>query len=353
MTGQHTPLIQPEALQDVGLQYVSCSDIGYKRENGRNGFIYKDTKGRIISNPKTLERIALLKIPPAWKNVWICPRAYGHIQATGRDDRGRKQYRYHDLWNTLRKEDKFTNLYHFGKRLPLLEKHLKKDLRQKQNTKPKVCALALAIMNKTYLRAGNTYYEKTNQSFGLTTLRNRHLNNVSSGKVFFRFKGKKGIMQQIHLQQKSLINMLRKVKEIPGQRLFQYYDEQGNICHLESGDLNDYLTQAMNGHYTCKNFRTWHACLLTLQYLSAFPTGGSAKERQQSVIATTDRVAEALGNTRTVTRNHYIHPHIFSAYLAGALDSWIKRVQKQGMLATNSRLLRRKLLNMLKASSCT
>lgn len=317
--------LETEAMHQAGLRYISSQDKGYQRIRKGDTFCYFDHKESIIHNPKTLDRIRKLVIPPAWQEVWICRYANGHIQATGIDSRGRKQYRYHALWTALRTRDKFNNLYSFGQHLPRLEKQIVRDLKQKELTKDHVCAVALAVMSMTYFRVGNDIYEKENKSYGLTTLRNRHVKQVSTDKMFFRFIGKKGVRQQSYLKQKGLVALLAKVKEIPGQRLFQYYDKNKEITPLESGDLNNYLRHSMNLEVTCKTMRTWYACILTLQYLSRSEIPTTEHGRKDELLQTIDTVAQHLGNTRAVTRKHYIHPCLQELYLSGKLDSWIRR----------------------------
>lgn len=339
--------IDKQALHEVGLRYVSCRGKGYTRLHSGRGFSYIDQTGNPIQNTKVLSRIRGLVIPPAWQQVWICPSAQGHIQATGIDGRGRKQYRYHPLWSQLRSRDKFASLYLFGKRMAQLDRRITRDLKQKTFTKERVCALALAIMSKTYFRIGNSVYEKENKSYGLTTLRNRHVQQVSSHKVFFRFVGKKGIQHQRYLQEKSLVRLLSKVKEIPGQRLFQYYNHEGKAIPLESGDLNGYLKETLDIDLTCKSFRTWYGCILFLHYLGHSDHPNSESLRKQELLKAIDAVAEQLGNTRTVTRQHYIHPLIQESYISGILDPWIKRMRKRAAIQPADPLYKRKLMQLL------
>lgn len=336
-----------DALKDAGLRYVSSRETGYKRKHTLQGFVYVDQYEKKIADKKIIARIQSLVIPPAWKEVWICPRANGHIQATGIDMHGRKQYLYHEKWNVLRKENKFSDLYIFGKKLHLLEKCIKKDLRQKALSKQKVCALALAIMNRTYFRVGNPFYEKEYRSYGLTTLHNKHVKPLSRNRLFFKFTGKKGVIQQSYLSERSLVRILLKVKEIPGQRLFQYYDEEGNIHHLESGDLNAYLKDCMKTDTSCKNFRTWYGCILTLQQLVSLPIPDKEAERKHQLLRAIDNVAKELGNTRAITKSHYIHPHILSDYLDKDLDTWIRRIGKNAVPPLTSNIYKNKLLKIL------
>ncbi|TDQ80002.1 DNA topoisomerase IB [Sphingobacterium yanglingense] len=337
-----------EALHEAGLRYVSCKERGYQRVRRGKKIKYIDQEGKPIQNPQTLARIQALVIPPAWKNVWICPLSNGHLQATGKDERGRKQYRYHQLWTEIRKQQKFSNLYIFGKKQAQLERQIIKDLELTKFCKEKVCALALAVMSRTYFRVGNTIYEKENKSYGLTTLRNHHLKQLSTHKVFFKFIGKKGIQQQHFLKEKSLIRLLNKVKEIPGQRLFQYYNHMDRITPLDSGNLNDYIQEATKTDLTCKTLRTWYACILTLYYMGQSIPLKNQTERTTQLLRVIDSVAHQLGNTRAVTRTHYIHPSIQEIYLSGDLNQWIKRVNKQEHLKPADNLYKRKLMQLLR-----
>lgn len=311
-------------IEEVGIRYVSCTERGYCRVTDGKAFRYTDEKGNPVTNKRVLQRIQALVLPPAWTDVWICGYANGHLQATGIDVRGRKQYRYHAKWVTLRSEKKFQDLYAFGKRLPALRKKVRTDLRKRTLSLEKVCAIAVSVMEKTSFRAGNSYYEQENGSYGLTTLKNKHVQKISSNKLFFKFVGKKGVVQEAYFKEKTLIKMLLKVKDLPGQRIFQYYDEQGFIRALESGDINNYLKVSMGVAASCKNFRTWNGCILALKYFAQIDLPDTATSRKKSMIATIDHVASILGNTRTVTRSHYIHPRILQDYEEGKLDRWIK-----------------------------
>ncbi len=312
------------AIEEVGIRYVSCNDRGYCRVAEGKTFRYTDEKGKAVTSESILQRIKALVLPPAWTDVWICGNANGHLQATGIDVRGRKQYRYHAKWVALRSEKKFHDLANFGKQLPTLRKQVKKDLRKRTLSLAKVCAIAVSVMEKTSFRAGNSYYEQANGSYGLTTLKNKHVQKLSSSRLFFKFVGKKGVIQKAYFKEKALINMLLKVKDLPGQRIFQYYDEDSHVRALESGDINNYLKASMGVAASCKNFRTWNGCILALKYLAQTGLPESVTARKKSMLATIDHVASILGNTRSVTRSHYIHPRILNHYEEGKLDRWIK-----------------------------
>lgn len=239
-----TAILPDAAARSMKLRYVRSTAKGYTRKKKGKDFIYLDTDGRIITDPAVIGHIKGLVLPPAWTDVWICPYPNGHLQATGYDVRGRKQYRYHSRWSQVRNEHKFEKLYAFGRKLPLLRKQILHDIRKKNLIREKVSAIALSIMNETFIRAGNTAYEKEYGSYGLTTLKNKHV-DIRGSRAFFKFRGKKGVTHQITLKDASLARLLRNVRELPGQELFQYYDENGEIRKLDSGDINDYLIVRM------------------------------------------------------------------------------------------------------------
>ncbi|WP_437920062.1 DNA topoisomerase IB [Sphingobacterium sp. LRF_L2] len=316
------------SLQEAGLQYVTCDQQGYHRISSGKKVQYINKKGELIRDEHVLKRIRALVLPPAWSDVWICALPNGHLQATGIDAKGRKQYRYHPNWISLRSSKKFEDMFLFGKRLPYLRKKIVHDLRKKTLSLDKVCALAISIMDETSFRSGNRVYEKENGSYGLTTLRNKHVKRISSSKLFFRFVGKKGVIQESFLRNKSLVRILSQVKEIPGQRLFQYYDATHQIRTLESGDINNYLKEAMKLDVTGKNFRTWNGCILALSYMVQLPIPDTVAQRKKNILLVIDQVAAALGNTRTVTKSHYIHPAILDFYESKRLDKWIVKASK-------------------------
>lgn len=336
-------------LEESGLRYSSPQEKGYSRKAKGDSFIYLDKQGRQITNEQILSRIRSLVLPPAWREVWICASPNGHLQATGLDINNRKQYKYHPKWLSLRSEKKFADLFTFGNKLPVLKKRVLQDLRKRKLSREKVCALAIAIMGKTSFRTGNRYYEKNYGSYGLTTLRNKHIKQISSNKIFFKFVGKKGVVQQCYLREKALVKTLTKVKDIPGQVLFQYYDEEGNVKPLDSGTINAYLKEAMLTEVSCKTFRTWNGCLLALSYMTTLPLPSTITERKKNLVNIIDYVAHELGNTRTVTRNYYIHPEILSAYESTALDKWIKTIQNKQKFS--DKMIQNQLMKLLKQTS--
>lgn len=321
------PEIPSQLATDMKLHYVSGKESGYIRSLKGGKFCYH-LNDKLVKEAEVIHRINSLVIPPAWTDVWICRWKNGHIQATGIDARGRKQYRYHPEWSSRRNLTKFDRLEGFANKLGMLKKQLAIDLRKRQFTKEKVCAIAVDTVSKTFIRVGNKAYEREYGSFGLTTLKNAHV-NIESNRIFFKFKGKKGVMQQIFLKEAKTAKLLKNVKEIPGQKLFQYYDEDGSVQQLDSGDINAYLKNCMNDDYTCKDFRTWAGCLLCLVFMSHDPFPETAAARKKELVNIIDRVAERLGNTRTVTRNYYIHPALQDQYLDGSLASLIKKLNKK------------------------
>lgn len=312
---------------DLHLRYVSDKDCGYSRIDRKGNFVYFYKQKPLIDRD-IIDRIESLSIPPAWKDVWICKFKNGHIQATGTDFLGRKQYIYHPEWSSLRNLKKFDRLYGFAKNLKLLREQITKDLRRKSLNKNKVCAIAVYTMDATHIRAGNKSYEKKYGSYGLTTLKNRHI-NVDQNEVFFKFKGKKGVLQQVYLKEAKIARMLKNVKEIPGQELFQYYDKSGAIQKLDSGDINNYLKYTMQEDYTCKDFRTWAGCTLALKMMASESFSEIASDRKKKLISILDTVAKQLGNTRSVTRKYYVHPELQKQYLDGTLAPLISRLKKK------------------------
>lgn len=319
-----------------GLKYVDSNITGFSRIKKGKGFSFVDQNKKPISDDKTLTRIKSLVIPPNWKKVWICPSETGHIQATGYDIKGRKQYIYHPKWKALRKEDKFSMLLPFARGLGKLKKQIRKDLKRKESDLQKVTALALQIMDLTSMRAGNQFYEKENGSFGLTTLKNRHL-SIDKNKICFKYIGKKGVPQEKKITAKNLASLLKKVKAIPGQQLFQFEDSNHKIQQLDSGHLNAYLYHVYQQHITCKTFRTWNACYLCLEIFLNSEYSEDPKQRHNHVQETVKVVAKELGNSKGIALKHYILPEIICLYEDGSLSNWIR---KNKSMPTGSRAKR-------------
>jgi len=337
-----------EIAKAMHLRYVRSDQKGYSRKRKGKKFVYFTHDGALITDQAIIDHINGLVLPPAWENVWICPFTNGHLQATGIDVRGRKQYRYHSKWSKLRNDHKFDRIYEFGKKLPLLRKQIMKDIRKRSLIREKVSAIALSVMNETYIRAGNSAYEKEYGSYGLTTLKNKHV-AIQGSKAFFTFKGKKGVQQQIALKDSSLAKLLKNVKELPGQELFQYYDENGDLKKLDSGDINEYLQTHMQRDFTCKDFRTWAGCVLALQLMATAADFECDKDCKRNIVAIVDGVASKLGNTRTVSKKYYIHPGLLTSYEQKKLDnilSPIKKIQNSKELNQRSE---KALLSFLKS----
>src|SRR4249919_2747958 len=258
-----------QSAEEGGLVYVSDTDPGLRRKRAGRGFSYVDASGRAVRDARTLERIRKLAIPPAYRDVWICTRANGHLQATGRDARGRKQYRYHARWSAVRDAEKFDRIVAFGAALPRLRKRVRHDLAPTGLPRDKVLAVVVAILANTLLRVGNDEYARGNQSYGLTTLRNRHIEFLRGGRARLRFRGKGGQAHDVVLDDARLARLARGCQQLPGQQLFQYTDDDGTVQPIDSGLVNDYLREAMGEAFTAKDFRTWGGTLAALRLLAA------------------------------------------------------------------------------------
>lgn len=335
--------------KSMQLRYVQSDTKGFSRKKRGNHFVYLDTTGKEIKDPEIIKQIQSLVLPPAWTDVWICPYPNGHLQATGFDLRGRKQYRYHNRWSSVRNQHKFDRIYAFGKKLPLLRKQINRDIHRKKLVLEKVSAIALGIMNETYIRAGNTAYEKEYGSFGLTTLKNRHV-AINGPKAFFKFKGKKGITHQIAMKDASLARLLKNVRELPGQELFQYYDEQGMIRKLDSGDINHYLKENMDEEFTCKDFRTWAGSVAALQIMCHVEDLMSDADNKRNVVHIVDGVAAKLGNTRSVCKKYYIHPALLQSYEEKKLDQVLRKLRQCQDSQKQNRQTEKALLSFLRSN---
>ncbi|HEV7666858.1 MAG TPA: DNA topoisomerase IB [Chloroflexota bacterium] len=303
----------------AGLRYVSDDKPGIRRVRGGDGFDYFGPDGSKIVDTEVLQRIKMLAIPPAWEDVWICPRRNGHIQATGRDARGRKQYRYHARWREVRDEAKYERLVAFGAALPTIRAHVERDLRAKGIPRRKVLAAVVKLLEETSIRVGNEEYRRQNRSFGLTTMLDRHA-RFDGGTLRFEFKGKSGKQHSVKLTDRRLARIVKQCQDIPGQELFQYLDEAGERHAIESSDVNAYLKEISGSDFTAKDFRTWNGTVLAMRYLRLCeaPTSTTAGKRLVSVAI--KNVAAELGNTPAVCRKAYVHPVVLNAYLDGSLD---------------------------------
>jgi DNA topoisomerase-1 len=308
-----------EAPPDLGgLIYVNDNDPGVSRVKARTGFGYRNAKGEVVRDEATLERIRKLVLPPAWTDVWICPSPRGHIQATGRDARGRKQYRYHDKWRQTQDEAKFDRLIAFGRALPRLRAKVEADLSLRGLPRDKVLAAVVRLMELTLIRVGNDEYAKTNKSFGLTTLRDRHA-SVSTTGAMFEFRGKSGKLHKTGFRDRRLARIVKACQDIPGQRLFQYIDDDGERRAVESADVNAYIREAVGEAFSAKDIRTWAGTLYAARGLVEQPPAKDAGEAKRRVVTTVKAAALLLGNTAAVCRGSYIHPLVLEAYERGTL----------------------------------
>ena len=305
----------------AGLVYVSDSEPGVRRRRTADGFIYVKADGRPLRDEKEIARINKLAIPPAYEDVWICTNRRGHLQATGRDARKRKQYRYHPEWRQVRDGVKFERMVDFGAALPRLRLRLRRDLALPGMPREKVLAVVVSLLDATRVRIGNAEYARDNNSFGLTTLRNRHVQFVRDGKLLLRFRGKGGAEHEIAIDDRRLVRLVRKCHQLPGQRLFQYVDDTGDRRPVDSDQVNAYLRDAMGADFTAKDFRTWGATLRAIGLMAGTPLPESASEREQNgcIIAAIKQVATELRNTPAVCRKSYINPVVFSTWRSGAL----------------------------------
>lgn len=314
------------AAKAVDLLYVKDNVVGISRKAVRKGFSYS-YKSKSIADKKTLERIKKLAIPPAWSNVWICPKPSGHVQATGIDERSRKQYRYHALWNKVRSETKFHRLFEFGKALPTLRLQLEKDISIEKLTQRKVLAAVILLMERTYIRVGNYGYEKMNGSYGLTTLKDKHV-VIQQGEMNFAFKGKKGVYHKISLMNKKLAKVVKECRDIPGEELFQYYGHDGKRRDIDSGDVNQYIKEASGMDFSTKDFRLWAGSLNILRSFKSMGQALNATMCKQNILRALDEVSAKLGNTRIVCRKYYVHPGLIRLYEENNLQKYLKDLDK-------------------------
>ena len=307
-----TAQITPTAERPL-LAYINDHEQGLRRVARGKGFSYVDTDGRPVTDATTLERIRTLAIPPAWTNVWICPDPNGHIQAIGRDQKNRKQYRYHLEWRADRDARKYDRMAAFGRALPRLRRRIEADLRRHGLPREKVLAAVVSLLELTLIRVGNDEYAKANKSFGLTTLRKRHLKLAGGGAVF-EFVGKGGKKHRTGFRDRRLARIVAACQHLPGQRLFQYVDEHGHRHAIESSDVNDYIRAACDDDFSAKDFRTWYGSLAALEALSLSPRPRTQAEARRTLNTCVKAVANLLGNTPAVCRAAYIHPKVLEAF---------------------------------------
>jgi len=322
--------VAAQAARSAKLVYVEYSQPGLRRVSRGKGFDYLDARGRKIRDVKVLRRIRSLVLPPAWRDVWICSRANGHLQATGRDARGRKQYRYHPRWRETRDESKYHRIIDFAKSLPRIRRRVRRDLQRRGMPREKVLAAVVRLLETTLIRVGNDEYARTNRSFGLTTLRNNHA-RVRGTRIQFEFRGKGGIQHEINFDEPQLAAIVAKCQDLPGQELFEYVDENGTVRDIGSADVNDYLRDISGGQeFTAKDFRTWVGTALAAQTLQEFEDFDSHAGAKRNVTRAIERVAQRLGNTTAICRKCYIHPAILEAYMDRSLVKLLKaRTEKE------------------------
>ena len=309
--------VDPAAVPD-GLSYCSDEQPGIRRTVTKTGFAYHDGAGRKLTDEKVLARIASLAIPPAWTDVWICPRANGHIQAIGRDVKGRKQYRYHPDWTAHAATNKFDRLPEFARALPKLRRRVERDLARRGHCREKVLATAVRLLELTLIRVGNAQYAKQNRSYGLTTLHKRHL-EVGSAALTFAFKGKSGVEHEVRLRDRRLARVVRSLQDLPGQQLFKYRDDDGALCPITSDDVNAYIREAMGEGFSAKDFRTWAGTVSAARALREMEPPSSPTDAKRKITVCVKAVAGLLGNTPTVCRSSYVHPRVFELFESGAI----------------------------------
>lgn len=332
MTGAKTPL---EAVTDpeesaklAGLRYITDSEPGIRRKGTGKGFRYIDADGRPIRNTDDVKRIKSLAIPPAWTDVWISPNPRGHIQATGRDARGRKQYRYHPKWRELRDETKFFRLIAFAETLCTIRRRTDEDLGEHCLARDRLLATAVQILDETAIRVGNEEYARDNRSFGLTTLQRRHV-KVTGSTIHLHFRGKSGKVHDVDVRDRRLARAIRRCEEIPGQELFQYVDD-GEPRRIESTDVNDYLRQITDQDFTAKDFRTWHGTVSAACRLAEIGPARTQTEAKHNVVRAIEATADFLGNTPAIARKSYVHPGVIESYLDGSFQKvWQQGLRKE------------------------
>ncbi|MEZ4599863.1 MAG: hypothetical protein R2940_08745 [Syntrophotaleaceae bacterium] len=329
--GDHL-LRDPEAsAQAVGLRYMHDGLSGIRRRRHGKGFTYLDQNGQTIRDKLILERIRSLVIPPAWTEVWISPTSDGHLQATGRDERGRKQYLYHPEWAEFRNRVKFSHILQFADALPLLRRRVEADLRQRRPTRERILAAVIRLLEKSLIRVGNEAYRRENDSFGLTTLRRQHV-EVTAAEIRFSFRGKSGKWHERSVRDRRVAGVLRKILELPGQELFRYLDDEGELRTVASEDVNEYLQAATGSEFTAKDIRTWHATVGAADALRSLGPAESASQEKKNIAAALRQVAGLLGNRPAASRKYYIHPLILQSYAEGtllpALDLILEKVEE-------------------------
>lgn len=310
--------------QVVGLRHVGDQNPGICRVSSRKNFRYRDPAGRVVRDKETLARIKSLAIPPAWTDVWICPDPNGHLQATGRDGRRRKQFRYHPRWREIRDETKYARMIIFARVLPKIRHRVKKDMALNGLPRNKVLATVVRLLEVSLIRVGNEEYARENDSFGLTTMRNKHV-DVNGSALRFHFRGKSGKWHDVDIRDRHIAKIVERCQDLPGQELFQFMDDDGERRDVRSEDVNEYLREISGQDFTAKDFRTWAGTVLAAMALREFAKFDTKVQAKKNVVAAIESVAEKLGNTPAVCRKCYIHPHVLDSYMDGTLVETLKR----------------------------
>jgi DNA topoisomerase-1 len=326
-----------ESAHAVGLRYVTDSMPGIQREGAPKHPRYRYPTGDVVRDGEVLGRIKGLVIPPAWRDVWICPDPRGHLQATGRDARNRKQHRYHRSWREVRDDTKYARMIQFGKTLPKIREHLARDLRKSQLCREKVLATIVRLLEVSLIRVGNDEYAKTNDSFGLTTMRDRHV-DISGSKLRFSFRGKSGVWHEVDIRDQRLAKIVKRCQELPGQELFQYLNEKGKRQSVDSTDVNNYLREISGQEFTAKDFRTWAGTVLGALALREFGKFDSKAQAKKNLTTAIESVAKKLGNTPTVCKKCYVHPEIINSYLDGTLPRTLGERAGRGLKKPQGKL---------------
>lgn len=315
---QRLPVDPIDSAVIAGLHYVSETGPGYTRRRAGKGFCFLDSEGRTLRDPQELARIRSLVIPPAWTNVWICPSASGHLQAVGYDARGRRQYRYHPRYREIRDQTKFERMPEFAKYLPLIRTRVAEDLARTGLPREKVLATVVKLLETTFIRIGNTEYARQNESFGLTTLRNRHV-DIEGSTIRFRFRGKSGQDHEVEIKDRRIARIVRACHDLPGYSLFEYLDTDGTVRTIGSGDVNNYLKEITGKDFTAKDFRTWAGTVQTALELARIGPFASEAEAKRNIVTAIKATAKRLGNRPATCKNYYVHPAITESYMTGTL----------------------------------
>jgi len=317
-----------ESARAARLRYVTDQIPGIRRRRSGKGFVYVTPDSKITRDPDELQRFRSLAIPPAWRDVWICPLAHGHLQATGRDARKRKQYRYHPRWREVRDENKYDRMLGFAKKLPAIRRKVAQDLALPGLPREKVLATVVRLLETSMIRVGNQEYKRQNNSFGLATLHSRHV-NVSGSSIRFEFRGKSGVRHAVDLNDRRIARIIRQCQDLPGYELFQYIGDDGERYAIDSADVNDYLRQIAGEEFSSKDFRTWAGTVLAARALGEFHSGDKKAPRKKNILQAIEVVAKRLGNTKAVCRKCYIHPAVIESYTDGSLFELLRRRAKK------------------------